>query len=208
MADRPAPTVTAHEFVPHDYVGGHPVLDFVNTVTARNASPIDWLDDYDALLRWARGTGLFVGIELPTTAASRPTAAVAELRRCKQLREALHAMLLALATDGPVPTTATAVLQADWRRAASRARLDVSTGSVRLRHPADRAELTTARRTLAFAAVDFVETVDRDRLRVCRGPHCGWLFLDSSKAGRRRWCDMATCGTAAKSRRRRAATGH
>ena len=28
-----------------------------------------------------------------------------------------------------------------------------------------------------------------------------WLFLDTSKAGRRRWCDMADCGNAAKSRR-------
>jgi predicted RNA-binding Zn ribbon-like protein len=39
------------------------------------------------------------------------------------------------------------------------------------------------------------------RLKLCDGPNCSWLFLDTSKAGRRRWCDMADCGNAAKSRR-------
>jgi Conserved protein containing a Zn-ribbon-like motif, possibly RNA-binding len=40
-----------------------------------------------------------------------------------------------------------------------------------------------------------------DRLRICQGPNCSWLFIDRSKAGRRRWCDMAVCGNTAKSRR-------
>lgn len=29
---------------------------------------------------------------------------------------------------------------------------------------------------------------------------CGWLFLDVSRAGNRRWCDMRTCGNRAKVR--------
>ena len=40
-----------------------------------------------------------------------------------------------------------------------------------------------------------------DRVRVCPGEGpCGWLFLDSSRAGNRRWCDMRTCGNRAKAR--------
>ncbi|MAZ90474.1 MAG: hypothetical protein CMH94_02945 [Oceanicaulis sp.] len=39
------------------------------------------------------------------------------------------------------------------------------------------------------------------RLKQCDGERCGWLFLDTSKAGRRRWCDMATCGNVSKARR-------
>jgi predicted RNA-binding Zn ribbon-like protein len=26
-------------------------------------------------------------------------------------------------------------------------------------------------------------------------PSCGWLFLDKSKNGKRRWCNMLTCGS-------------
>lgn len=31
--------------------------------------------------------------------------------------------------------------------------------------------------------------------RIGECPSCGWLFLDSSKGGRRKWCDMAMCGS-------------
>jgi predicted RNA-binding Zn ribbon-like protein len=30
---------------------------------------------------------------------------------------------------------------------------------------------------------------------------CGWVFLDHSRNGSRRWCRMADCGTTAKARR-------
>lgn len=42
---------------------------------------------------------------------------------------------------------------------------------------------------------------DPARIRLCQGANCERLFLDSSKAGRRRWCCMATCGNRAKARR-------
>ena len=43
-----------------------------------------------------------------------------------------------------------------------------------------------------------------DRLRICANPECRWAFFDSSRTGRRRWCDMATCGNRAKAARHRA----
>jgi predicted RNA-binding Zn ribbon-like protein len=44
------------------------------------------------------------------------------------------------------------------------------------------------------------------RIRACCGEGCAILVLDSSRAGRRRWCSMASCGNKAKVRgfRRRA----
>jgi len=36
------------------------------------------------------------------------------------------------------------------------------------------------------------------RVRDCANPHCGVLFLDSSRPGTRRWCSMDTCGNRAK----------
>nr|WP_299342844.1 CGNR zinc finger domain-containing protein [Allomuricauda sp.] len=32
-------------------------------------------------------------------------------------------------------------------------------------------------------------------------PNCGWLFLDTSKNKRRRWCNMKTCGSSQKAKR-------
>jgi predicted RNA-binding Zn ribbon-like protein len=43
-----------------------------------------------------------------------------------------------------------------------------------------------------------------DRIRVCASDTCEWIFYDASRTGRRRWCDMTTCGNRAKAARHRA----
>ena len=43
-----------------------------------------------------------------------------------------------------------------------------------------------------------------ERIRVCASDTCQWIFYDASRTGRRRWCDMATCGNRAKAARHRA----
>lgn len=39
------------------------------------------------------------------------------------------------------------------------------------------------------------------RVRLCANERCGWLFLDDSKSGTRRWCSMGSCGNRAKAHR-------
>ena len=39
------------------------------------------------------------------------------------------------------------------------------------------------------------------RIRRCANDQCLWLFIDTSKGGTRRWCDMSACGNRAKARR-------
>ena len=45
---------------------------------------------------------------------------------------------------------------------------------------------------------------ERPRLRACANRLCGWLFVDRSANGRRRWCDPKACGNRMKVRRYRA----
>lgn len=40
-----------------------------------------------------------------------------------------------------------------------------------------------------------------DRVKICPGHDCAWLFLDESKNRRRTWCSMETCGNRAKAKR-------
>jgi predicted RNA-binding Zn ribbon-like protein len=70
--------------------------------------------------------------------------------------------------------------------------LDIRAGAV---------DLDLVASLMAYRFVEKVLPEPRDRLRICAGNNCSWLFLDRSKAGRRCWCDMAVCGNAAKSRR-------
>lgn len=43
-----------------------------------------------------------------------------------------------------------------------------------------------------------------DRLKACADPDCGWIFLDRSKPGSRRWCSSTGCGNRQKTRAYRA----
>ncbi len=42
-----------------------------------------------------------------------------------------------------------------------------------------------------------------ERLRVCENEECRWVFLDTSHSGKRKWCDMRTCGNRVKVARHR-----
>lgn len=55
-----------------------------------------------------------------------------------------------------------------------------------------------------WAATQLATSSGLERVRSCPGQDCGWLFLDTSKAGRRRWCSMAICGNRMKTKRHRA----
>jgi predicted RNA-binding Zn ribbon-like protein len=47
---------------------------------------------------------------------------------------------------------------------------------------------------IAAAAAQLVSTFEPSRIRRCASEACGAWFVDTSKAGRRRWCSMALCG--------------
>ena len=38
------------------------------------------------------------------------------------------------------------------------------------------------------------------RVKTCASPGCRWAYVDASRNGSRRWCDMASCGNTAKQR--------
>ncbi len=70
------------------------------------------------------------------------------------------------------------------------------------RHPDD----DPTGEALARIATPLVEAIAEDRtarFRVCANDECRWVFEDESRAGRRRWCDMSSCGNRAKVRRYR-----
>jgi predicted RNA-binding Zn ribbon-like protein len=191
-------------FRPADLVGGHVVLDLVNTVTGRDATPTDWLDGYARMLEWAALTGHFepgVLSELERLAAADPAAGTRALRRLADLRETVHDVLAAMLDGEPPPAARLARLDALWRNAVAHASLTVAGRRAGPELGVGSSGLDYPRHELTLRALELLETYPPGRTRVCEGPRCGWIFIDRSKAGRRRWCDMATCGNAAKSRR-------
>lgn len=197
--------VVSRSFSPKDLVGGHPALDLINTVTARNTTtPRDWLDDYERLLEWARLANITEEktlILLRKQAAGSVRAAARALARLKEFREALHTAYAAVLTGELVSKEVLDGIGAIWQVANSRARLEYSDGRVEVRFSVTSSGLDLIRDCLVAGAIALLSGLPTNRARICRGEACGWLFLDSSKGGQRVWCDMATCGNAAKTRR-------
>ncbi|KVN23701.1 hypothetical protein WJ63_20880 [Burkholderia pyrrocinia] len=194
----------AHPFEARDYVGGHPVLDFVNTVTGRDQAPRDWLPDYDAYLAWLATSAALPALDLKrlaTRAAEAPAAAERALRDAKRLREALFGIFGAFSCGAEVAAADLDTLEHAWRHAMSGRRLVATAGRVEFGDPPDPADLHLPAHRIALDAVKLLEALPGRRLRMCAGPNCAWLFIDRSKTGRRKWCDMSTCGNVAKARR-------
>jgi predicted RNA-binding Zn ribbon-like protein len=196
-------------------VGGHPALDLVNTVergrTAPGGQPLDYLTDPPALLRWAHRVNLVDEAEARAVTDSweqDPSSAHAALAAVRDTREALHLALLATIDAVPSDTGTVAAalerLHSRWAAAVGRSRLVL--GPERAT-PAQLAVGLTPGLLVpdraADAAVDVLRTADLARLRRCPpdAGGCGWVFLDHSRNGSRRWCRMADCGTTAKARR-------
>ena len=199
-----AHTVEAHEFTAGDFIGGDAALDFINTVTGRDQEPRDWLDSYARLLEWAALARLLPEKNLRAVTKKlhgEPAAAARALSRAKELREELFVLVSAVASGNPPPKRALAALRKQWLAGIEAHELRFENGRViaDIRADADDFDLIAA--LVAHRMVEHVMPQPVDRLRMCGGANCSWVFIDSSKAGRRRWCDMAVCGNVAKSQR-------
>jgi predicted RNA-binding Zn ribbon-like protein len=166
------------------HVAGSLCLDFVNTVDPRHATPREErLPNYAAVLDWARQAGIEAS-PLPSAAASRAH------EEAIALREALYAIFGAVARRETPPDEALRYLNDEIARRPRR----ITNGFAWV------ADDVLA--PIVWSAAELLTSGPLDRVRECPGDDtCGWLFLDTSRNGSRRWCDMRTCGNRAKARR-------
>jgi predicted RNA-binding Zn ribbon-like protein len=162
------------------------------------------------MLAWAERTGI---VDPAETAAverawgSAPGGGMPAWRAVLDIREALYGALIAQLEPAAFPDAGAAAMERlvlHWSAATSRSALvppigrgaaaQLVVGTVPALMVPDR---------LAFLAVEMLRTVDLAQVRVCPLAEggCGWLFLDRSRNGSRRWCSMEDCGAQAKARR-------
>lgn len=189
-------------------LGGMPCLDFVNTLDWRGRKqPEEYLCTYDNLLEWSVLAGVLTPAEsqrlLRTVAKPAPVAALA---RALEFREAAYRILTAvLSGKSPEPRDQEDV-NAVISDARSRAILQHERGAFSwvFADGSDDANLPLRVVSLSFAHL--LSSPLLQDVRRCGGPECGWLFLDTTKNHKRRWCSMAGCGNRAKARRHYART--
>jgi predicted RNA-binding Zn ribbon-like protein len=198
-------TATARPVATVRLDGGRLCLDFVNTIHDRYAPEAeDYVGGPERFIEWcARAGALQPGEPVAAPEASPRRAAL--MRKVGAFRDHLHRLLASRVDGAPPPPDAVEALDR-WLHLAWADQTLGPDGRMHWRVEAYD-ELLPLKR-VALDALDLIGNAAVGRLRRCDNTgSCGWLFLDVSRNGRRRWCAMETCGAAAKMRRYRGGSG-
>jgi predicted RNA-binding Zn ribbon-like protein len=189
-------------------IGGHPALDFVNSVENRDApDENNYLTSYDALVRWAARVELLPAGDanhLRLSARREKAAAARVWKDLMRLRRTMHAVFLAVARHDVPPAPALNDLNRQVTRAYAHRRLHADGDHLHWAWDSASNDLSRVEQEIVQSAAELLTGDKVGRIRKCAHDACDWLFLDTSRSGRRRWCRMEVCGNVAKVRRYRA----
>jgi predicted RNA-binding Zn ribbon-like protein len=165
---------------------GRICLDFLRTLRYRGRpGETEELGDEAALGDWLAQFG-------PALTAQVPSAA--ELAGARRLRESIYDLITTARHGAACPPARLDVVNEAGARTVPAPRLDASR---QLSWHADD-PVGAVLALVARDALDLAGSAAVGRLRACANQDCRVLFLDGSRPGVRRWCDMSTCGNQAK----------
>ena len=180
---------------------------FANTLELSRGEPVEHLVDLDALLDWLHAQGL-ISNRARAAEAGRlrgdEQESVRRLQRFQRLRDVMRAGARDLVERGDLRPAHLGELNHILRHGLHYHQLRHERGGTRFAVSQVGDRLDQARATIAGSFAHFLADDDPDRLRICANDGCRYIFIDRSPAGRRRWCDMRTCGNQAKVARHRA----
>jgi predicted RNA-binding Zn ribbon-like protein len=184
----------------YEFLGGNLALDFANTVHSHGmADPMDDLKTADDLVEWAAQARLLRDAE--TRQLRKASADEARFRHALALRELLYE-IFSRAAKGKKPERETLqAFQSFYQNAIRHAEFHPAGNHYRWAWPAATHPLERILQDVARSAADLLTSEALTRVRQCSGETCSWLFVDTSRNGLRRWCDMKACGNRAKVRR-------
>ena len=192
------------EWPAKSFLGGHAVLDFLNTAGGDSkARDVDRLESFSDLLTWAKASAIIDNHEfsaLERIAARSPDTAIECLREVRKQRECLYRYIIAVASRGAVQQADRDLVERNCKVAFRQAQLlpgltGVSQWQIRL----DDVGLRLVKLRLDLATSTLITGAVSADIRQCE--MCTWLFIDPSSSKRRRWCSMALCGNRAKVQR-------
>ena len=171
-------------------------LAFANTLSWRGSpAPSESLGGIDDLLGWLANTGKLPADVVETIGnriRRRPAEGDALFAAGIELREAIYRMFSALAASEPVGEKELALLNRALAEAPERETLARADNGYAW--AVNRIDMTAPGllAPVLWSAADLVTHAEHRRVRRCANDACLWLFVDESKAGTRRWCDMSS----------------
>ncbi|MEU1917027.1 CGNR zinc finger domain-containing protein [Streptomyces massasporeus] len=161
---------------------------FTATLTERRGDAVERIPVPRRLVDWLAVSGL--GVESCTTA---------QLELARELRESIHAVLTAAASQKDLPASAVQVIN-DCSAQGRAAAILTPEGNRQWRL----SSASCVEDALGVIAADAISIVagERDgKLALCASPTCRAAFFDTSQSRSRKWCEMNTCGNRQKKAR-------
>jgi predicted RNA-binding Zn ribbon-like protein len=180
-------------------------LDFINTLEHTAAADREHIPTLDSALEWLVARGVLHGDAAARErrlAAGPGRAGSGRLATIHRTRAALREVVDAVVAHHPADIGAVDTLNRTlrWREVIE---LTPTIDGVALGEREGGDPVAEALARLVEPVAELVAGGRTERLRVCASETCRWVFFDVSRAGRRVWCDMRTCGNRAKARRYR-----
>jgi len=186
-------------------VGGRVCLDFANTVErAQRGEHSEWIESYTDLIDWSSHARIIDQADaglLRRVERRDPRSAIQLLRRALLLRSVIGRIFTSVASGRNCSSADLGLLGREHahllrRRVISSHRRTYQWTWAGTGGPVDRLLWP-----LVDGATALLTSSDISRVKKCAGPSCAWLFLDESRNGGRRWCEMKVCGNRTKAHR-------
>ena len=182
-------------------------LDFVNGNTL---AAHDVLVDFDHFVQWLESVQLLDeerAAGMRRRAVQQPGGALAALVDARRMRSILRSLAERGSSSHDIRTEALAEINRVLGRSAGTRRVEQQTDGTFARAFVPVGDAFAGLLIpIVESAADALIRGELPRVRKCASPRCGRVFQDETKNGRRRWCDMATCGNRAKAARHRQLT--
>lgn len=188
-----------------ELIGGALCLDFVNTIhDYAAADPDEELLTFQDLLSFATQTGAINTTEsraFAKWALEHPDAAGKALSSARQSRSMLYRVFSAIAAGKRPSSSDMRQLNRMLAQTYGKLQLRWKEADLQWSWTEDDENPHRLLWPVVRSAVELLTSTSQIRLRECESATCTWMFLDHSKNGTRRWCEMKKCGNRAKWRR-------
>jgi predicted RNA-binding Zn ribbon-like protein len=177
--------------------GGVLCLDFVNTVPDRkDGTQRDHLGHFNDLLYWARkakavDSSVFSSLE--EVAAKNEKKANGFLAEAIEIRSLIYSLFKPISQQQKVKAADLEAFNAVMARYFPFLEISLTREGFAEEWNLERHHFFWITAPIVKSAHDLLLSDKLSRVKEC--PNCGWLFLDSTKNGKRRWCSMQDCGS-------------
>ncbi|QMU29097.1 CGNR zinc finger domain-containing protein [Adhaeribacter radiodurans] len=189
------------ETIPFD--GGVLCLDFINTIRNRKVTSLhNYLATYQNFIIWCSRIQQWPEEwlnNLYTYSQEQPAKAKVALHNILATRENMYAIFSAIAAEAIPDAGEIAIFNQHLTTALSQVALTFENTQYTVLVRMQENDLERPLKTILYSAYQTLTQTDRKKIKECA--ECGWLFLDTTKNGKRQWCNPGYCGSTSKARR-------